>query len=635
MIEPSERALLWLRRWQEVKSYYGPRNALRARELQFALRAIHFRNQRELMEDPEFVQFIGRELYSKIRRQVADVMASVVNDISGEPADREVDQYTVKDAVWALKRDLMDKNKGFKVYLRRALLAASSAREWYLTVDWNPNVGPFGEVVFGAERFDKVFLCPPYQDVWDCQLPWLIRERQVSIEAARALFKDTTLLADSQGADDLASGMTIDERGRVTFGAGSDSQSFGQTVTLIYCWSQFDESKMTAKNERTLKPEDRYYWCAQCQHAGEPVGVPDELPQTNGMCPYCAIELQSEVPMQLVERETLTYEQLAYKRGRRLEVIAVRSAKVMNSGNEAWPVPEAGFPFCKIVRYEDPLETSGLSDTKIDGPLQVISDVLMQKAYQQAFTAPNVLFFKGATGPKAADGSPFQITNEPWQTGFVDDPMTSVEHFKAEPVWNALAQFWSSVQQAFRADLGVVELGQAQQNPRGTAGVTIDRLIESGSVPTDDWISQIRDWLEPFFGVVSAYQRRFWTEARWVRMKGATGAQSFKRLSGADIPGADFTLTSDRTKRMLGQQEAQAIIQWAQLPEPLRSKLASRFGVDQEFVDDLRQEEQEQQDRMRAMAGNGYPAGLMAPPGGPGANGVPGNAPGMTAGQFA
>lgn len=654
-VQADERARLWLQRWKECKTYYGPRNQLRGQELEFAQRAIHFKGQREMMDDPAFVQFIGRELFSKIRRISADVMNSVVNEISAEPQDDQQDRYTAADAAWALKKDLRDPNKGFKTYLLRAVIGAASAREWWLTVDWEPGVGQFGEVCFGTERPDRMYLCPPYQDVWDMRLPWLVRERQVSLEWARAKFNAPDLVPDSMASDDMASSMSIDAQGQVTFGGGSSAENFGESVTLLYCWSQFDETKQEVSAERVLPKGKEYFWCPECQHKA-PMAPED------GMCPFCAIERGAPVQMQFVDREQLTMEQLAYKRGKRLEIVAAKSGKVLNPGNQAWPAPEAGFPFCKIVRYEDPIETSGLSETKLDGPLQVISDVTMQKAYEQAFMAPNVILFSGPGKPTNADGTPFQMSNEPWQTAFIDDIGTSAQQFRAEPVWNALAQFWGSVQQAFRADLGVVELGSAQQNPRGTAGVTVDKLIESGSVPTDHWISQIREWLCAFFSVVSAYQRRFWTEARWVRMKGPTGSLAFKRISGADIPGADFTISSDRSHKVVEAQEAQAIIQWAQLPEPLRSLLAPKFGIDPEFADTFKQATEEQQQNVdanivakiaqhigfdpnemvsmfmegkRAMASMA-PAGGMGSPGSPGVSGGPGSANGSPNGlQFA
>lgn len=97
-VQADERARLWLQRWKECKTYYGPRNQLRGQELEFAQRAIHFKGQREMMDDPAFVQFIGRELFSKIRRISADVMNSVVNEISAEPQDDQQDRYTAADA---------------------------------------------------------------------------------------------------------------------------------------------------------------------------------------------------------------------------------------------------------------------------------------------------------------------------------------------------------------------------------------------------------------------------------------------------------------------------------------------------------------------------------------------------------
>ncbi len=140
--------------------------------------------------DRRRIRYKGRELFSKIRRIVADVTAAPLY-IDAIPVETDSmqsdDPLTAEDAKYALEQDVRSADKGFDVYLERMVLGAVSARAWGMAVDFEPDIAPFGEVLFRNVDPTKLFRTPGYQDLWDSRLPWLIEEVQMRLSDAKAL----------------------------------------------------------------------------------------------------------------------------------------------------------------------------------------------------------------------------------------------------------------------------------------------------------------------------------------------------------------------------------------------------------------------------------------------------------------
>ncbi len=392
-----------------------------------------------------------------------------------------------------------------------------------------------------------------------------------------------------------------DDTGRVMLSSSPEPEPNSQDegiVTILKCWSRFDNTVKVKEGPPTeLDPQQQY---AACPEDGcgwrTPPGA--QFPPEGTFCDQCLTGGKMVFAPRVVA-ERVDEHVLARMKGKRLEIVAALQTKVIRDGD--WPQDMRGYPYMELTRYEHPRDPVGLSDTTIDSPLQIINNALMQRAYDQARTAPNIITVSGGNAKDAAGGD-FQVTDEPVQMAYFDDPTTSFNHFKTDAVSPALYQLVNMVQASFRADIGTAELGLSPQQSKDIPVGTVERIVESGSIPTDHLIRRLRRVLAPFLGVVSDIQRDAWTDERWIKYQGPDGLMRAKRLRGAAIPNADFTIKTDPSSKQMSKQQIDAIVAWYQMPPALRDEMAQRFGIDPNTVQRINQKEQELQQQQMAMA---------------------------------
>lgn len=596
------------------------------RELRFSLKLQHYLNDRGMEINRTLVQFKGRELFSKIRREAADVMAAIAStEINAVPVDSDADSedpITAELAEWALKQDLHDPNKGWETYLERAVIGAISARMWGVAVDWDANAGAFGEALYRNVDPTKFFLCPPYVDVWDLRLPWVIEEVDMRLEDAQRMEGWTNakqLQADPLSDDVGNGGSFIDERGRVSLYNDPEPNVAGRPtgmVKILLCWSRFDKSvKTRTVDTRALPPDMQYAGCTTCGWRSDPGATSDQV------CPQC-LDQGNLTMAPLIGAERIEQDVLARRKGKRFEVIAPLQGLAVRDGD--WPQDMRGFPYMMLSRFEHPRERCGVSDTYLDSSLQVMSNALHQRAYDQVTSGPNVMAVVGAQ-PKDAAGEDFQFTDEPVQVAYFEDPSTRLEHFNFGDFSPALGNLVQLIQNSFRSDIGTAEIGLSPNQSKDIPVGTINRIVESGSIPTDHFIQRVRRALAPFVGVISDIQRERWTDQRWLRYQGPDGLMRAKQIRGASIPNADFVFQTDPSLKRMDDAQQKALQWWYSLPPPLREVAAPKLGIPPTMVARVEQKEREMQQQMAPPMVPGQAPGGM--PGMPGAQPAPAMAP--------
>ena len=559
------------RMWTAAIQYYQPFHQRIEFELAFCLKLRHYLADTYQTLDQRYVKFRGRELASKVRRENADICAAPIYIECLPTDDNPVAAYTAEDSKWALEHDIRDPMKGFETYLERMVLGALAARTWWLIADYDSEAGDFGEILFRNGDPTKMFICPPYQDLWDPRCPWWIEEVQMRVVEAQGMagWKNADqLVADNPPPNRYAStAMDSDEQGRVwrdPMAAPEAADTPKGAVTILKCWFRKDPDRKITKRLRkekstALPASEQYLACVtpDCGYTSGPVAQDPTL-MPGAPCPTCS------QPMKLITHHVPEESALAHPDGR-LVIYAPNCDVTLYDGS--WPFKARSFPAMQFKCYDHPRDPIGLSETTMDQHMQIVSNALMRRAYDSVMAAPNMVILPG-TKLKDAAGEPFEFTDEPWQFAYFDDPSgmaaQGIQHFQANPVPASTFQMYSLVQQSFRADIGTAEVSGATQGEdiKNVPVGTVKAFVESGSIPTDHKIRRLRRELSIFFGVIHDMQRSTYTMSKWMRLRGADGQMIARRMLGSSLPGVDVLVTAEPEFKAMSQEELQTIDLW-------------------------------------------------------------------------
>lgn len=566
------------RQWEGCVQYYAPFHQRIEFELAFSLKLRHYLNDSGNTLDQRFVKYRGRELASKIRREVADIMEAHLY-IEALPTDHDPTRaMSAEDSKWALEHDIRDPLKGFDTFLERTVLGAIAARSWWLLADYDPEKR---EIYFRNGDPTKCFICPPYQDVWDVRNPYFIEEVQMRIADVQAMsgWKNTKdLLPDNPSPSRYQEGSSdSDERGRIYRDAAGNPAPPGATqgiITILKCWYKADPDKIKKKvrkpeTAKLLPREQQHLACLSC-------GYTEALPvAAEGLKPIEAMALdgapcsQCGSPMKPITHTMEEDEFAAFPDGRLVIVAPYNQDQVLF--DDEWPYfSEHGLvPAMQFKCSEHPRDPMGLSETAMDQHMQIISNALMRRAYDSIMASPNVVVLPGK-GLKSATGEQFQFTDEPWQFAYFEDSSgmaaQGIKHFQANPVAPAIFQMYSLVQQSFRADIGSAEVstGGGSQELKNVPVGTVEAFVESGSIPTQHKIRRLRRELSIFLTAVHDMQRSCYTMAKWMRLRGPEGQMIARRMRVASAPAVDITVTAQPEFKAMAKEELDTIKLWAE-----------------------------------------------------------------------
>ena len=565
-------------------------------------------------KDRRLTQIRGQEITDTIRHIVAQATVRPRN-VESRPSDRQTDPDAGEIAGALVERELSDPWKGFEDCYEDCLTSAREKRLGVVWMDWEPECGPFGEILysFGDPRRFR------WDEDYDPHHPMcerLIREKRVDVDWARDYFKAKHLQPDKM----LKQGRSRADRPILVGGTYLDpSQVDDDKVTLWECWYKRDRTTKMGKAEpQPLKPEEQYMVCVgECGYRGEPApNQPEMIPQA---CPTCGGDLER------VDILDQTPEMLAYAKGRRLVIMAPFSPspddKPLSDGG--WPIPTArSFPGLFITAYTKPGRPIGYSDTYYMWEQQVASDQLRTAALQQVLEHKDY-WIMPRTGIVDFRNRRWEGRDDQFNMMFRDHSKAEfgsldVERLNGTGVDPAFSTVFGIVQQALTQYRGVADLGLTPDNSKNIAASTVEQHTAQVEIPTEHFNRRKNRALGKFYGVVWDYIRATYTPERLARLN-LEGTDILARIEGDDLPNYDFVISDTPPFTGIEKQKseaAQALIQFSQQAPDFLDIYAEAAGLPPSIVRKIqkRQEELQAAAQEAEAMGGGMPMEEGMPP---------------------
>ncbi len=601
----------------------------------------HYRDDKGDTDDRRLIQPKGRETFRKLEHKTAEITRE--QWIECRPVDMVTDPKTAEVAKWALEYDVYQPHKRFRRELEKAVKGGLSARVWFLEVDWDRRLGPFGgDTTYHAFPFNGLYWTPGWDSPHDPTCPWVMRVKTMRMDTIQGMakqgWKNTGDVRADEGNEPARQGGDPSlPPGQVRMQSQATDPQPGrskvmETATVCLVWYRFsDEMEKVPDGDpaRLLAPEKRYYACAKvtggCGYVApqaqdlELAGDDQSMPAEGPPCPKCG------QPLQRIDYEVPAKEVLAYPNGR-LTIVAPFSDVTLYDGK--WPWKIRSVPYFVFKGYEHSRDVIGPSDTSVDWSFQTISNALLRMAYEQMATNRDVTIVSGDPEKTLVDaaGEPWVFSDQPGGVAFYNGTLPlsqAVFHSQGSgipPGWNLL---FSSVQSMFMRDMGTADIALGQQNTKDIPVGTLQALQQQGEIPVRHAKERMWDELSVFLGVVLDILRANWTEERMVRLRGQDGAWAFRALKGMDIPNADVIVSAAPATRDVHPEQIAALNQVLTAPPPYRKVLAKAVHMDpadlaqveeddpvwQEFVQFKQQQAAAQQlaAKMGAQPGGGMP----------------------------
>lgn len=527
--------------------------------------------------DRRLTQIRGQETQDTVRHVVAE-MTSRPRSVEARAIDTDTDPDAAEIEVALVETELSNPWKGFESRRYEALQAACEKRLGLVWMDWDPSVGPYGEILYSFQSGDRVLWDPAY-DPHHPLCGWMIVMKRMPVPWIHANYPKTKswLKADQERASEK-------ERARdgVPFVRDGDGHTLNpepgvrdNKAELWFCYYKNDHTNYQRETGRDLdlEPDQRYLACENgCGYRSpaeyelrEQGKLETELPeQIEGGCPDCAAQGRIgnlERIDSLAEEETV----LSYSRGKRLTIIAP-----FNRGPEdepvydgKWPIPKArSFPCYLAMRYVDPGKVMGPSDVKLMWDQQAASDNLRTMSLQRVFEHRNYWILP-AVGIEDYRRQRFNFREDQYNVMYRDMTKTEFGNLEVEVKSGSGldATGWNLAFQACQAALTqyrpAVDLGLTPESSKNIAGVTIEQLVQQGNVPIADFKRRDNLELGKFYGVVSDYIHATYTPKRLARLR-IDGIDLAVRMWGQDQPNYDFVIEESPAFTGLEKQRSEA-----------------------------------------------------------------------------
>jgi len=506
-------------------------------------------------KDRRLVQIRGQETQDTIRHKAAKSTEKARN-VETRPRDNDTDPEAGEVVASLVEDELSNPWKGFDDIYEGAIISAHEKRLGMLWMDWEPDCGPFGEILFRYMDPRKGMWDPAYEDPHHPMCGWFIEDKRVEVERARKQYKASWLEADAQCFDEggsLKPGVPL-MRGASGERLPVRGQCKDDKVTLWLCWYKNDTSKKyggadTAQGQE-VPADQRYMNCkglcgyrsptqADLKTQGSITNeLPPEMPES---CPDCGGDLMR------IDTTDQPQDVLTYSKGRRLVIIAPFQA-----GNDepvydgAWPIPKArSFPGFFITSYQKPGDPIGPCDTDYMWDQQINLDNLRTLASQRIFEHRN--YWKmSRTGVVNEKGKRWDPRDDDFNVMLLDQSLARHGPVDAQLMVgtgldpNFMVAF-NIGQEALVARRGISDLGPIDAQ-KEQSGVALQTRNAVGEIPIAHFNRRKNRALSKFYGVVSDYILATYTPQRMSRLN-IDGIDMLMSLSGDDLPNYDFVIT--------------------------------------------------------------------------------------------
>ena len=526
------------------------------------------------------VRWVDESAFHRWRHEVGTVTEA--GTLTARPLDLQGDAELAEIAVRLVQSDTENPAKEFEDAWEDVVGCASAASYGVGWLDFLPNEGPWGEIIYAGDD-PRNFMCDRrVKSVHNLRCRFVIRKfRLTKGEARRRVAKGDASGWDAKVVeklrpDDGGSLATLRVMGETTQNPTASMHSKGtpladpddEEFTAYAIWYRSSDETDEVPADDGLEDDMRYMRCTSCGYRSETQGrlnahadAPQELPDSlqNG-CPDC---LDSTDPthhgdMVRVDREDKTTEMLAYPDGR-LVILAPfalpGSEEYLYEG--PWPFKLRSFPCAFLPRFRHPFNIIGPSIADLVWWNLIATDVMMRLALERMVqTAPFTLFPND--GLNDARGNRFEGSNENgWQAFYEGTSMPMVQVVGGDPgIPAAWSTIYQSARQALTGYTGLADVNIQQDQSRDIAASSLAMQVKQEEIPVAHFKRRYQRQRGLLIGVYFDMMRAVYPEERLYRLLGEDAADTVRALAASDLPNFDFFF--DSTPDMRPQDEAQS-----------------------------------------------------------------------------
>lgn len=521
----------------------------------------HNRDRRQLL-------FVGQETFNVVRHKSAQV-TSAPRSVEARPVDEETDAETAEIAVSIVEWETNHPQKMFDDCLDIAVTGALAAKMWGVIVEFDPDEGEWGEILFSSQDMRRVMWEPGFHSPHNLKCGWLLIKRRIPIPTIRSMKGWSKSVAakvhpDSPTPNELASPTDpIFERGQR--GVATEDDGCAE-VWFYYCK---DRSKHAKDAEYKPLPEtERYMACQSCgwksatqEQMPEPLPDLDEFDPALGVggCPECG------QPITRIDAAAKVQEALSYPKGQRLIIIAPNASVDDPLYDGGWPVPCRSFPIMVLSAYLHPTKPAGHSDTSLNWSAQLGVDILTTVAVQRILEARNYYMLPDA-GVNDFQGNRFEFRDDQfnimyYRDEFAPNGVQMLQGSTLDPSWQGV---WGNLRDILLSHQGISDLGLTESSSKDIAARTVEQLNQMGEIPVEHLKRRVNRELGRFYGIVWDYIRHTYTAERLARLR-MEGMDVVIQLSGDELPNFDFVLADNPPFTGLDEKKSQAVEKMMQL----------------------------------------------------------------------
>lgn len=551
--------------------------------------------------DRRLTQIRGQEIQDTIRHFASEATAHP-RSVEARPVDRDTDPDASEVEAALVEKELADPWKGFEARYYEAVQSCRERRLGVVWMEWHPEVGPFGEILYSNIEPTRIMWDPAY-DPHHPLCGWVIIKRRVDVDWIHENYKGSDWVKPDQAFLDPKQ-RTGERAPLISVGDGHSLEPQASVndnkAELWECWYKNDKTKKYRETGKhlELEPGRRYMACAnKCGYRSptedelrEQVGedgspkLVGELPEELEGCPTCEL-MGQQGTLKRIDARAEEEEVLAYSRGKRLVIIAPFSAspddKPVYDGK--WPIPRArSFPGLFLHAYVKPGKPIGPSDVKHMWDQQSAADNLRTMALQRVYE--NRSYWElPAAGMVDYRNQRFNFREDQRNVMYRDatkasmGPLDVKVHNAAPFDASAFQAAWGVVYQALTQYRGVTDFGLTPDTTKDIAVGTVERITQQGNIPIAEFNRRKNQELSKFYGVVSDYIHATYTPRRLSRLR-LDGIDLVVRMWGDDMPNFDFVI--EETPPFTGVEKAKAeafkALQTAMAPEEWLSIPADR-----------------------------------------------------------
>lgn len=608
-----------VRGYQSRMDDLEPFHKAMALETAYCLKQAHWEDAAGMDLRPSRLQPVGRQLLQTVMHMAAQISRSEVY-IDARPVDRRGDLDKAEVARQLLEAEIQSPRKLYHLLRDRLALFSLAGRMSALKVSFDPDIGPFGEVLFNEVNGQHIAWTKGYFTAHDPHCPELwetIPMDRDSLMAMRPQGWDVDGLVPD--AEDELDAEYQDFPGQSDIGANGavrEQHLFSDKYKIVIRWTR--NLKQRVKEEKAyhkLHADMRFMQCGKrpemgCGFRSLPQWQARQvLPERDQrMCPGCGGDLHR------VDAVAVEEARLAYPDGR-IQIFAPNQGKLI--AEDRWPQRMRSFPYLIFPVRDYPGEAMGSSITSEMYTRQSQLDIMDRQAMEQM--AESRPLWALPDGDVLADYQkrPFYFGDDQGNIAFYKAAFGRSGIELHQPA--GLPAAWATARNSFAADFersqGTNDMSLDPDRSRNIPVGTVQAFERIRELPVDHLIERLRWWESILFGCTWDIMREEYTDERLRRIYGPDGVEKIQAIRVSEYPDMDVQVTASPTLARTEKAAAETSAYIAGLPRHIRRFVARNLNVPVSVLRELERDE----DALGQPQPGGAPGALPAAAGGLGA----------------